>query len=36
MLATAATGYCPINALLEGQNASAPEWRTLKTYRVEA
>jgi hypothetical protein len=36
MLATVATGYCPINALLDGQDAGAPTWRTLKTHRVEA
>ena len=36
MLATVATGYCPINAVLDGPDAGAPTWRTLKTHRVEA
>ena len=36
MLATVATGYCPINAVLAGKDAGAPTWRTLKTHRVEA
>jgi len=36
MLTTAATGYCPINAALDGENAETPHWRTLKTHRVEA
>jgi hypothetical protein len=35
MLATVATGYCPINAVLNERDAAAPHWRTLKTYRVE-
>ena len=34
MLATVATGYCPINAALDGGDRQ-PQWRTLKTYRVE-
>jgi hypothetical protein len=34
MLATVATGYCPINAL-QGSDATAARWRTLKTFRVE-
>ena len=33
MLATVATGYCPINeALYKGDEN--PHWRTLKTHRV--
>jgi Protein of unknown function (DUF2892) len=36
MLATVATGYCPINAALNGENSETPHWRTLKTHRVEA
>ena len=35
MLATVATGYCPINAALDGGDRNAPQWRTLKTFRVE-
>jgi hypothetical protein len=35
MLATVATGYCPVNAVLDKGDAEAPHWRTLKTYRVE-
>ena len=35
MLATVATGYCPINAALDARGGDAPHWRTLKTYRVE-
>jgi hypothetical protein len=35
MLATVATGYCPINAALEETNAETLHWRTLKTHRVE-
>jgi hypothetical protein len=35
MLATVATGYCPLNAALEDSDAEAPHWRTLKTHRVE-
>jgi hypothetical protein len=35
MLATVATGYCPINAARDESNAETPHWRTLKTYRVE-
>ena len=35
MLATVATGYCPINAALDARDVEAPHWRTLKTYRVE-
>jgi len=36
MLTTVATGYCPINAALEGGTTETPHWRTLKTHRVEA
>lgn len=36
MLATVATGYCPITALRENADDEEPTWRTLKTYRVEA
>ena len=36
MLATVATGYCPINAALDEGNAETPHWQTLKTHRVEA
>ena len=35
MLTTLATGYCPINAALDGGNTETPRWRTLKTHRVE-
>jgi hypothetical protein len=35
MLATVATGYCPINAVLKERDAEVAHWRTLKTYRVE-
>ena len=35
MLATVATGYCPINAALLHGGATAPGWRTLRTHRVE-
>jgi hypothetical protein len=36
ILATVATGYCPINAALQNSDSAAPRWRTLKTYRVDA
>jgi hypothetical protein len=37
LLASVATGYCPLTAALDSANADAePQWRTLKTYRVEA
>jgi hypothetical protein len=36
VLTTVATGYCPINAALDGPNTEMPHWRTLKTHRVEA
>ena len=39
LLASVASGYCPINAALNEKNArheEEPHWRTLKTYRVEA
>ncbi|MCU1382792.1 MAG: hypothetical protein JWL71_1489 [Acidobacteria bacterium] len=35
MLATVATGYCPINAAVDQGHGEAPHWRTLKTFRVE-
>ena len=35
MLATVATGYCPINAALDERHGEAPHWRTLKAFRVE-
>ena len=35
MVATVATGYCPINAALHDRDAEGVQWRTLKTYRVE-
>jgi hypothetical protein len=35
MLATVATGYCPVNAALNDGDRQ-PQWRTLRTYRVEA
>ena len=35
LLATVATGYCPINAALHDRDGEAPHWRTLKTFRVE-
>ena len=34
LLATAATGYCPVNAVLE-HSEEEPRWRTLTTFRVE-
>ena len=34
MLATVATGYCPVNAALDDRDPQ-PHWRTLKTHRVE-
>jgi hypothetical protein len=36
LLASVATGYCPINAAMESGEQPQPQWRTLKTYRVEA
>ena len=36
LLATVATGYCPITAALDERDANTPQWRTLKAYRVEA
>ena len=36
LLASVATGYCPINAAMERGEEPQPRWRTLKTYRVEA
>ena len=38
LLASVASGYCPITAALDsrGDNQDEPHWRTLKTYRVEA
>ena len=35
MLATVATGYCPVTAALNDGDRQ-PQWRTLKTHRVEA
>jgi hypothetical protein len=35
LLTTVALSYCPCNAIL-GRTAEEPEWRTLKTWRVEA
>jgi hypothetical protein len=35
LLSTVALSYCPCNALL-GRTAEESEWRTLKTWRVEA
>jgi hypothetical protein len=35
MMATVATGYCPITAALTDREPAEPHWRTLKTYRVE-
>jgi hypothetical protein len=34
VLATVATGYCPLNAILN-EPAAEPQWRTLKIFRVE-
>jgi hypothetical protein len=34
LLATVATGYCPVNAALDEGEKDAPHWRTIKTYRV--
>jgi hypothetical protein len=36
LLATVATGYCPINAMKKENEAEAARWRTLGTFRVEA
>jgi Protein of unknown function (DUF2892) len=36
LLASVATGYCPINAAIDRGEQPEPRWRTLKTYRVEA
>ena len=37
MLGTVASGYCPVNAVLDREEAdTSPRWRTLKTFRVEA
>jgi hypothetical protein len=35
MLATVATGYCPINAAGRKSDAADARWRTLRTFRVE-
>ena len=34
ILATVATGYCPINAALDESGAETPHWRTLRVHRV--
>lgn len=36
LLASVATGYCPLTAALNGGQPDTPEWRTLKSFRVEA
>jgi 4-hydroxybenzoate polyprenyltransferase len=38
LLASVATGYCPLNAAIDRREdaQTPPHWRTLKTYRVEA
>ena len=37
LLATVATGYCPITAAWDKRSDNdEPQWRTLKTYRVDA
>jgi hypothetical protein len=35
MLITVATGYCPVNAGLADDVVDRPQWRTLRTHRVE-
>jgi hypothetical protein len=35
LLATVATGYCPLNAALDERRGNAPHWRPLRTFRVE-
>ena len=35
VMATVATGFCPITAALTRREREEPHWRTLKTYRVE-
>ena len=34
LLATVATGYCPINAAMD-EGDQEPHWRTLKTFRIQ-
>ena len=40
LLGTVATGYCPISAAIgrdtSGETSEPPQWRTIKTWRVEA
>ena len=36
MLATVATGYCPVTAAVADTGAEPPHWRTLRVHRVEA
>jgi len=36
LLGTVATGYCPVSAAVGRNTAEEPEWRTIKTWRVEA
>jgi hypothetical protein len=35
LLSTVATGYCPVSAALGRDTAEKPEWRNLRTWRVE-
>jgi hypothetical protein len=35
MLATVATGYCPVNTLTRRRTVERPTWRTLRSWRVE-
>jgi hypothetical protein len=36
LLASVATGYCPLTAALSGDSTDPPTWRTLKSFHVEA
>jgi hypothetical protein len=36
LLASVATGYCPLTAALSRDSTDAPTWRTLKSFHVEA
>jgi hypothetical protein len=36
LLASVATGYCPLTAALSDDRTEAPTWRTLKSFHVEA
>ena len=36
MLTTVAISYCPLTALRRRADSGKPQWRTIKTWRVEA